>query len=37
MTGKARSLTDFMWSPARIPKPPEYIGKDSCIPNSQQK
>ncbi|MCY1234114.1 hypothetical protein D9M72_466860 [compost metagenome] len=37
MSGTPRSDAALRWSPARIPRPPEYCGKTSVIPNSGEK
>ena len=37
MNGSWKSLAALQWSPARMPRPPEYIGRLSCTPNSAQK
>ncbi len=37
MSGTPRSLADFRWSPARMPRPPEYCGSAAVIPYSGEK
>ena len=37
MIGTPRSLAAFRWSPARMPRPPEYCGSTSVMPNSGEK
>jgi len=37
MKGSWKSLAALQWSPARMPRPPEYSGRLSCTPNSAQK
>ena len=36
-SGRPRSEAAFRWSPARTPRPPEYCGTVSLIPNSGEK
>ncbi|GAA3044201.1 hypothetical protein GCM10020000_24730 [Streptomyces olivoverticillatus] len=35
--GTPRSLADFKWSPARMPRPPLYCGRAAVMPNSGEK
>ena len=37
MIGTPRSEAVLRWSPARIPRPPEYCGSTSVMPNSGEK
>jgi hypothetical protein len=37
MIGTPRSEAALRWSPARMPKPPEYCGKAAVTPNSGEK
>ena len=37
MIGTPRSLAALRWSPARMPRPPEYCGSTSVMPNSGEK
>ena len=37
MIGTPRSLADLRWSPARIPRPPEYCGSTAVMPYSGEK
>jgi hypothetical protein len=36
-SGTPRSLAALRWSPARTPRPPEYWGSASEMPNSGEK
>jgi hypothetical protein len=36
-SGRPRSLALLRWSPARMPRPPEYTGTLSWMPNSAEK
>src|SRR3954465_4993178 len=35
--GTPRSLAALRWSPARMPRPPEYCGSTAVMPNSGEK
>jgi hypothetical protein len=37
VSGTPRVPADFKWSPASTPRPPEYCGRASAIPNSGEK
>ncbi len=37
MIGTPRSLADLRWSPARMPRPPEYWGRTAVMPYSGEK
>ena len=37
MSGTPRSEAAFRWSPARMPRPPEYCGSAAVMPNSGEK
>ena len=37
MSGTPRSEAAFRWSPARMPRPPEYCGSGRLMPNSGEK
>jgi hypothetical protein len=37
MSGTPRSEAALRWSPARMPRPPEYWGSTSVMPNSAEK
>src|SRR3954468_9667995 len=37
MSGTPRSEAALRWSPARMPRPPEYCGSTSVMPNSAEK
>jgi hypothetical protein len=37
MIGTPMSLAALRWSPARMPRPPEYCGSTAVIPNSGEK
>ncbi len=37
MIGTPRSLAALRWSPARMPRPPEYWGSAAAMPYSGEK